>query len=121
VWTTYGPALYHVLDWIFWVTGPSVLAARTLFAALIALSAVLAYRLARRFVPPSSRFAVLRWHRVSEGERVDHIAAREQIDAEAFWRIGDANDAMRPEELTVPVGRLLRIPLPEGFPGPPSP
>jgi len=81
---------------------------------------VVAY-LARRFVPPSSRFAVLRWHRVSEGERVDHIAAREQIDAEAFWRIGDANDAMRPEDLTVPVGRLLRIPLPEGFPGPPSP
>ena len=52
VWTTYAPALYHVLAWLFALTGPSMLVARTLFAVLIAMSAVLTYRLARRFVPP---------------------------------------------------------------------
>jgi hypothetical protein len=76
--------------------------------------------LRRRFVPPSSRFALLREHVVSEGERMDVIAARELGDPEAYWRICDANDAMRPEELTESNGRRLRITLPEGIPGTPK-
>jgi len=72
--------------------------------------------LARRFVPPSSSFALLRFHTVVQGERLDVIAARELGDPEAFWRIGDANDALRPDDLTVPLGRRLRITLPEGIP-----
>jgi hypothetical protein len=71
--------------------------------------------LRRRFVPASSRFAVLREHVVSEGERMDLVAARELGDPEAYWRVCDGNDAMRPEDLVV-VGHRLRITLPEGIP-----
>jgi hypothetical protein len=75
--------------------------------------------LARRFLPPSDRFALLRLHTVTEGERMDLVAARELGDAEAYWRICDANDAMRPEDLAT-VGRSIRITLPEGIPGTPT-
>lgn len=74
--------------------------------------------LRRRFLPPSGSFALLREHVVSDGERMDHIAARELGDPEAFWRICDANDATRPEDLTSGIGRRLRITLPQGIPGP---
>lgn len=74
--------------------------------------------LRRRLLPPSSVFAALREHVVTEGERLDLIAAREIGDPEAFWRICDANDAMRPDDL-LEIGRRMRITLPEGVPGTP--
>jgi hypothetical protein len=73
--------------------------------------------LKRRFVPPPERFALLQEHTVTEGERLDHIAARAFGDPEQFWRICDANGAIRPDELLEPIGRRLRITLPEGLPG----
>jgi hypothetical protein len=73
--------------------------------------------LRRRFLPAADRFALLLEHVVSVDERLDNIAARYMDDAEAFWRIADANSAMRPEELTETIGRRLRITLPEGIPG----
>jgi hypothetical protein len=76
--------------------------------------------LRRRFLPPSSRFALLREHVVGEGERVDRLTAQELGDPQAFWRVCDANDVMRPEEVTEVVGRVLRITLPEGIPGTPT-
>lgn len=75
--------------------------------------------LARRFVPPGARFAQIGTHTVVAGERLDHIAAAELGDAQAFWRLCDANDAMRPDDLTAEIGRRLRITLPEGFPATP--
>lgn len=75
--------------------------------------------LGRRFLPPASRFAQLRQHLVVEGERPDLIAAAELGDAEGFWRVADANDVMRPDELATP-GRIVRITLPEGIPGTPT-
>lgn len=74
--------------------------------------------LARRLVPPSDRFALLRTHTVTEGERLDLVAARELGDPQAFWRICDANNAMHPEDLTAVPGHTLRIGLPQGIPGP---
>lgn len=74
--------------------------------------------LRRRLLPPVERFAPIKEHVVAEGERLDQIAARELGDAEAFWRIADANGAVRPEDLTATPGRRLRITLPEGIPGP---
>lgn len=73
--------------------------------------------LRRRFVPSPERFAVLGEHIVSEGERLDLVAHQYLGDPEQFWRIADANGAMRPEELTEEPGRRLRITLPEGIPG----
>jgi hypothetical protein len=75
--------------------------------------------LKRRLVPPPERFELLQEHVVAQGERLDSITARYLGDPEQFWRICDANGAMRPEELEE-VGRRLRITLPEGIPGMPN-
>jgi hypothetical protein len=72
--------------------------------------------LRRRFVPPPERFALLQEHVVKQNERLDNITARYMGDPEQFWRICDANAAMRPDELTKTIGRRLRITLPEGIP-----
>lgn len=73
--------------------------------------------LRRRFVPPSERFELIQEHTVTEGDRLDNVTAHYLGDPEQFWRIADANSAMKPEELTEEVGRKLRITQPEGIPG----
>jgi hypothetical protein len=75
--------------------------------------------LTRRFLPSPEDFAVLQLHRVTQGERMDSIAAQFLGDPEQYWRICDANGAMRPEDLTARMGRQLRITLPQGVPGAP--
>lgn len=70
--------------------------------------------LLRRFVPPVSAGTTIAEHVVSGGERLDVITARYLGDPEQFWRVCDANTAMRPDELTERIGRRLRIPLPQG-------
>jgi len=76
--------------------------------------------LKRRFVPSPDRFALLQEHLVVQGDRLDNVTARYLSDPEQFWRICDANNAMRPDELTETIGRRLRITLPEGIPGAPN-
>lgn len=76
--------------------------------------------LRRRVVPPPERLALLREHVVTEGERLDRIAAAELGDPEQFWRICDANRAVRPDALTETPTRRLRITLPDGIPGVPD-
>jgi hypothetical protein len=76
--------------------------------------------LQRRFIPPPERFALLFEHTVTDGERLDNIAAELLGDPEQFWRICDANNAIAPEELVETRGRRLRITLPEGIPGTPN-
>lgn len=73
--------------------------------------------LKRRFVPSPDRFQLLQLHRVVQGERLDNIAAKFLGDPELFWRLADANGAMRPEDLVAKVGRTLRITLPQGITG----
>jgi hypothetical protein len=75
--------------------------------------------LKRRFIPQPERFAQLQEHIVSEGERLDNITAQYLGDPEQFWRICDANAALRPEDLEE-IGRRLRLTLPEGIPGIPN-
>jgi len=72
---------------------------------------------ARRFVPPPERHALLLEHAVVQGDRIDNLADRYLGDALQWWRLADANGAMRPAELTAQAGRRLRITLPEGVPG----
>jgi hypothetical protein len=74
--------------------------------------------LERRFVPSPDNFALLQLHKVEQGERLDNITAHYLGDPEQFWRVCDANGAMRPDELTEELGRDLRITLPQGIPGP---
>jgi nucleoid-associated protein YgaU len=73
--------------------------------------------LQRRFVPQASAFAVLQQYTVKQGDRLDNTAASLLGDALLYWRICDANGALRPEEMEVP-GLTLNITLPQGIPGP---
>ena len=69
--------------------------------------------LRRRFVPAPEQLALIQEVVVREGDRLDHIAAKYLSDPELFWRVCDANCAMRPDDLEMP-GISLRIALPEG-------
>ena len=76
--------------------------------------------LPRRFLPQPETLALLLEHVVSQGDRLDNVTAHYLGDPEQFWRVADANRAMRPEDLTAEIGRRLRITLPEGIPGTPN-
>src|SRR5262249_39606683 len=51
----------------------------------------------RGFLPAAAAEVTLVEHTVTQGERLDHITARYLTDPEQFWRVCDANNAMRPE------------------------
>lgn len=63
----------------------------------------------RRFIPPADGQQPAAEHVVTEGERLDQIAARYLGDGTLFYLICDANGAVHPDELTDAVGRVLRI------------
>ncbi len=73
--------------------------------------------LAQRFPPHPETLATVDRHEVQAGERLDNIAAARLGDPEQYWRLCDANRALRPDELTEIPGRRLRVPLPEGMTG----
>ena len=66
----------------------------------------------RRFIPSGAEMTTLVEHTVVQGDRLDNLAARYLGDAEGFWQICDANDALRPSELTKDAGSAIRIALP---------
>jgi len=72
--------------------------------------------LRRRIVPPAEAFDTRAFRRVTEAERLDHIAAQEIGDPEAFWQLCDGNGALWAEDLEEP-GRELRLTLRAGVPG----
>ncbi len=74
--------------------------------------------LRRRFLPRASRFALLKEHVVVQNDRLDNLAAKYIGDPEQYWRLCDANNAIRPDELIESLGHVLRITLPEGIPAP---
>lgn len=73
--------------------------------------------LKRRLVPQPDRFATIAEHSVQSGDRLDLLAARYLGDPELYWRLCDANGALRPDELIETLGARLRITLPEGTVG----
>jgi hypothetical protein len=73
--------------------------------------------LSRRFLPQPSQFTPLQEYTVLQGDRLDNIAAKFLGDPTLFWRMCDANGAMRPEELTATIGRKLVVTLPVGVTG----
>lgn len=79
--------------------------------------------LTRRFVPQPEDLATLALHVVKRDDRLDRLAHQYLGDPELFWRICDANRALRPDELTddapeTGLPRVIRIALPPGVPGP---
>jgi hypothetical protein len=67
----------------------------------------------RRFLPQGQDLPLLGEVVVNDGDRLDRITARTLGNPEYFWRIGDANNAMNPVDLTATLGQVLRIPLPQ--------
>lgn len=63
----------------------------------------------RRFPPPAGAGQTALEHVVVQGDRLDNITAKYLGDPTQFWRIADANGAMRPEELTGEPGRRIRV------------
>lgn len=72
----------------------------------------------RRLLPSPDALAVVGWHRVEEGDRLDLIASSQFDDARLWWRIADANRCMVPALACWPIGRRLALALPAGVPGP---
>jgi hypothetical protein len=66
----------------------------------------------RRFVPPSEGTNTLVEHTAVQGDRLDNLTARYLGDPTEFWRVCDANSALRPDELVDEIGRAVRIALP---------
>ena len=73
--------------------------------------------LSRRVVPHPDSFVTIQLVTVNDGDRLDPISAQYLGDPLAFWRLCDANGALRPNELLERIGRTLRITLPPGIPG----
>lgn len=66
----------------------------------------------RRFIPDATGSVTLIEHTVTEGERLDVIVTRYLGDPLAFWRVCDANNVLRPTELTDDYGTVIRIAMP---------
>jgi nucleoid-associated protein YgaU len=75
--------------------------------------------LQRRFVPQASAFAVLQQYTVKQGDRLDKMASSLLGDPQLYWRLCDANGAMRPEDIEAE-WLVLNVTLPQGIPGPPN-
>jgi hypothetical protein len=67
----------------------------------------------RRRMIPQFTGTVVAEYVVHEGDRLDRITAHYLADPELFWRVCDANDALKPEDLLV-TGQRLKIPLAGG-------
>ncbi|HKP03814.1 MAG TPA: hypothetical protein VJU77_10710 [Chthoniobacterales bacterium] len=67
----------------------------------------------RRFIPPAGDGTTLVEHTVTQGERLDNITARYLDDPTEFWRVCDANNVLRPDDLTDTIGNVIEIALPQ--------
>ena len=76
--------------------------------------------LGRRFCPHTERFSQLYEARIIEGDRRDLLADTHFGDAELWWRLADANGIVDPRDLTEPIGRRIRVTLPEAVTGAPD-
>ena len=94
--------------------GPASRYAMTETAIYVTPRGVEVAYLRRRFVPPMERFETIGAHVVVAGERLDNLSAQVLGDPEQFWRLCDANDATKPDDLIEEPGALLRIALPQG-------
>ena len=64
----------------------------------------------RRRFPPAAPVIVHAEHLVTESDRLDNVTAIYLGDPEQFWRVCDANNALRPAEMEEQ-GRRIVIPV----------
>lgn len=69
--------------------------------------------LERRILPRDDGAPPQLEHHVIEGDRLDNITARYLGDPTQFWRVADANQILRPEELTDEPGSAISIASPK--------
>jgi hypothetical protein len=69
--------------------------------------------LRRRFLPPASDGGTLALHTVVQGDRLDNVTAQYLGDPTQFWRVCDANNVLRPDDLTAEPGERIRIGVPK--------
>lgn len=67
----------------------------------------------RRFLPQGETLPLSSEVTVTRDDRLDLIAARLLGDAEQFWQVCDANNAMKPEDVLLESAQVLRIPIPQ--------
>jgi hypothetical protein len=67
----------------------------------------------RRFLPQGDSLPLLVEVTVTQGDRLDLIAARTLGDPQQFWRVCDANNTMSPFDLTAELGNVVRVPVPQ--------
>ena len=66
----------------------------------------------RIIAPPANSLTVIE-HTVTQGDRLDNITDRYLGDPTEFWLVCDANNVMRPNDLTDTIGRVIKIVLPQ--------
>jgi hypothetical protein len=66
----------------------------------------------RRFIPAAEGTTTLVEHTVVQGDRLVNVTARYLGDPHQFWRVCDANNVLRPDELE-DLGQAIRIALPD--------
>jgi len=66
----------------------------------------------RRIIPSTDGQTPIIEHIVTQDDRLDNLAARYLGDPLQFWRICDANNALRPNDLTDTVGDIIHIVFP---------
>ncbi len=75
-------------------------------------------RYLRRRFPPAPLARPIGSYSVTQGDRIDRIAAATLGDPALWWRLADTNLALDPDDLTASVGRRLRIAVEEELPRP---
>jgi hypothetical protein len=68
--------------------------------------------LRRRLIPLADPALTVVEHAVAAGERLDTITAGYLGDPTRFWQVCDANEVLRPTDLTHEIGRRIAIALP---------
>lgn len=70
----------------------------------------------RRILPQPDSFATLVEARLTEGDRLDLLAAATLGDPLLFWQICDANGALNPFDLAAHIGQVVKVPRPGASP-----
>lgn len=70
----------------------------------------------RRFLPQGHTLPLYSEVTVTRDDRLDLVTAQFLGEAEQFWQVCDANNAMKPEDLIQESVQVLRIPTPQPMP-----